>query len=143
MLVAGLVTASALPGCAAPTQGATTFSLEDTHWVMVSLRGNPVAAGAAPGAGRAPDLMLLSSGRRVTAYGGCNRLMGTYRHDGAALGFGPMTGTRMACPATMELESTYVATLQAVARWRVSGDRLQLLDTQQAVIAEFEAGAVR
>lgn len=141
--LAGLLFALALSGCAATAGGGTPAPLEDTPWVLVSLHGNPVGTATTPGLARPPDLTLRSTGQRAAAFGGCNRLMGSYRRDGAALAIERLVSTRMACPATMAVESSYVAALQAVTRWRMAGNRLQLLDSAQAVVAEFEPGPAR
>jgi copper homeostasis protein (lipoprotein) len=59
--------------------------------------------------------------------------------DGSALTFGNLALTRMACAEGMDQETAFLAALGNVRSWRISGDRLELLDTGGATLATFQA----
>jgi heat shock protein HslJ len=54
-----------------------------------------------------------------------------------------MAGTMMACERGMEQEQRFLQSLAKVARYRIEGRRLELLDAGGAVVARFEASAPR
>jgi hypothetical protein len=86
-----------------------------------------------------PGGKLLATVDRVSGSSGCNRLMGGYRVEGEALTFDQLAGTRMACAEGMETEKAFLDALARVARWRISGDKLELLDAGGRLLATFEA----
>jgi heat shock protein HslJ len=50
-----------------------------------------------------------------------------------------MATTRMACPeAFMAQESAFLKALEAVAAWKISGNRLELKDANGLVLARFD-----
>jgi heat shock protein HslJ len=49
----------------------------------------------------------------------------------------------MACPAGMEQEQRFLQSIEQVERYRISGSHLEMLDGAGAVIARFEAVALR
>jgi copper homeostasis protein (lipoprotein) len=116
--------------------------LLDVHWSLTVLNGGSVGAGMS-GATRDASLTLHSKDQRVSGSGGCNRLVGSYTHDGGALRFGQMAGTMMACPEGMETEKEFLETLPRVTGWRIADAHLELLDAGGAVLARFEARPAR
>ena len=44
----------------------------------------------------------------------------------------------MACPEGMETEAAFTAALSKVSTWRVIGERLELYDANDALVARFE-----
>jgi uncharacterized lipoprotein YbaY/heat shock protein HslJ len=121
-------------GCEALAGRAT---LENTYWRLASLRGRPVPP--VENQQREPHLILQPAQKRVAGSGGCNRLMGSYALEGARLSFSQMAGTMMACPQGMETERALLDGLATVARWQIDSQRLELLDAQGDIVAEFEA----
>lgn len=49
----------------------------------------------------------------------------------------------MACPAGMDTEKEFLATLQQVSRWRIAGEHLEFYDASGNVLGRFEARALR
>ena len=49
----------------------------------------------------------------------------------------------MACPSGMEQERAFLDMLGVVARWRIDGQRLELIDERADVVARFEAVSLR
>src|SRR5690242_13082597 len=101
---------AALAACSASGAGGThatqpdnpLASLEGTSWNAVEVNGTAVA-GDVTASERRPHLVFGADGR-VSGSDGCNRLTGPYSVNGSnGLAFGPLAGTRMACPGTDEL----------------------------------------
>ena len=110
-------------------------TLTDTYWKLTRLRGKAVPVGAD---GREPHLVLAGQGR-VSGSGGCNRLVGGYRLDGARIELTRIAGTMMACPEGMETEHAFTAALGEVRSWRLAGEQLDLLAADGVVLLRFEA----
>lgn len=103
----------------------------------MTLGGAPINA---PPDTREMHLILQLNQQRVSGFSGCNRLMGAYQVDGDRLSFSQMAGTMMACPQqSMDTEQRFHAMLHKVARWRVDGEKLDLLDASGATLAQFES----
>jgi len=117
-----------LAGChETPTPG-LELSLTGTVWKVVELDGQMVATETIP------TLQLEPSGNRVIGFGGVNRVVGTYRLDGATLYFGPLVATRMAGPARqMNVEAKFLQLLGTVTGCRATGQWLVLLAGDKVV----------
>lgn len=113
--------------------------LRNTYWKLVRLNGAPVRV--APGQ-REPHLILARDQQRVSGYGGCNRLTGSFGLGEDRLSFRGFAGTMMACPG-MEQEQRLLQALEKVERYRISGSHLEVLDGSGTVLARFEAVAAR
>ena len=87
------------------------------------------AIGGAALAGEKHADITFTADHRAHGTTGCNRFMGGFTLDGAALRFGPVAGTRMACEAPlMDQEQRFHAALEAVHGWRMDGATLLLTD---------------
>lgn len=114
--------------------------LRDTYWKLVRLGDTPVRVAERQ---REPHLIFASGQPRVSGSGGCNRVTGSFQQDGDTLRLRQTAGTMMACPAGMEQEQLFLQSLEKVARYRIQGSHLEMLDAAGAVIARFEAVALR
>lgn len=114
--------------------------LRGTYWKLVRLGAAPVEAAEKQ---REPHLILANSESRVSGSGGCNRVSGSFELDGDKLRFRRMLSTRMACVAGMELEQRFLQSIETVERYRIKGSDLEMLDAGSAVIARFQAVALR
>jgi len=114
--------------------------LRGTYWKLVRLGGAPVQAA---GKQREAHLIFANVEPRVSGSGGCNRITGGFELDGDKLLLSRMASTRMACPEGMDQEQRFLQSLGKVERYRVSGSHLDLMDAAGAVIARFEAVALR
>ena len=106
-----------------------TLSLEDLQgqeWVLAGLgRDEPVPD--------ALDVTLTFSADGVAGHSGCNRYFGSVEPDGGPgeLRFGPLAGTRMACPQPqMDFETRYLRLLAGVSHYGFLNGQLALT-TQQ------------
>ncbi len=114
--------------------------LEDTRWHLVEVEGKPIAAAAERAQ---PYIVLFSDQKQAQGFGGCNRMMGAYQHDGDALKFGPLAGTKMACDYPENPEDAFMQALAATARARVIDNQLELSDRNGEVLARLEARKAR
>lgn len=123
----------------APAAAGASLPLEGTHWRLASLGGQAVPT---PAGVREIYLMLDGGQRRASGFAGCNQFFAGYTLNGSTLRFERPGATLMACPALAQ-EQSYLNALTTTASWRVSGERLQLLDGQGRAQAEFTARAPR
>jgi copper homeostasis protein (lipoprotein) len=114
----------------------STASLVNTYWKLMRLGGAAVTVGEGQ---REPHFILQVDGQRVIGSGGCNRFMGRYSVEADRLTFGPLAGTRMACPEGMEQEDAFHEALGSAATWRIIGERLELFDAAGKSLARFES----
>ena len=109
-----------------PTSAA---DLAGTSWTLVSIGGTPVVEASGP---------HITFGANGDANGstGCNSFSGSYATDGAALTFGPMATTRMACGEDlMAQEAQALEALAAVSGWEIDADgRLHLTGGTEFVL---------
>jgi putative lipoprotein len=110
--------------------------LENTYWKLTSLGGSPVVTASRQ---REAHLILQPANRRVTGSGGCNRLSGSYQVNGDRISLGRVASTMMACVGGMKTEQDFLKALSKAIRWRISGQRLELLDAAGTPLASFEA----
>lgn len=129
---------SAVPQMSPATAAAgSTASLTNTYWKLMTLQGS---AAASPPGTREIHLILQLNEQRVAGFSGCNRLMGGYQLAEDRLSFSQIAGTMMACPQpAMDTERDFHVMLQKVVRWRIDGERLDLLDASGATLAQFES----
>ncbi|MGC3965034.1 MAG: META domain-containing protein [Rhodocyclaceae bacterium] len=122
------------------TCGATApAALQDTYWRLTRLGHQSVRVADR---NREPYISFKDGGN-VSGSSGCNRMVGTYKQEGDALSFGPIAGTRMACISGMDQEQRFLSALGAVAKWRIDGSHLELLDASGQSLARFEAVQMR
>jgi len=112
--------------------------LTNTYWRFDRLRGEQIKG--LPDR-REPHLVLQDTpSPRIRATVGCNRMTGSYDRQGEHLTFGPLAGTRMACPAPLDrLEDALARALGDVRGYRSTGEILTLLDGQGEIIALLTA----
>jgi heat shock protein HslJ len=110
--------------------------LEDTYWRLLTLIDQAVIA---PDPQREPHMMLRSLDHRVIGFAGCNRMRGDYDVEGDRLEFDGVAGTMMACPGVMEGERAFHDALKRTFSYRITGERLILLDENGEPLAELES----
>ncbi|HQT01421.1 MAG TPA: META domain-containing protein [Thiobacillus sp.] len=112
-------------------------SLEDTHWKLVEVGGQPARVQA----GEREAYLLLLDGL-ASGGSGCNKLMGRYTvGTRSQLTLGPMASTRMACtPELMAQESALHSAFSRTTGYRIDGNTLELRDDDN-VLARFTSRA--
>lgn len=121
---------------ATPAPMAAGRALEGTYWRAIELAGKSTPAQDP----KREAHLIFQPGGRVAGSDGCNRISGGYQRQDDALSFGPIAGTRMACPDSAEIEGAFQAALKGTTRFRITGDRLELLDASGARTAAFVPG---
>jgi putative lipoprotein len=121
----------------APTSShSATAKLKGTHWKLIELGGNPVAA--LPGVSEA-NLVLGVDEQWLSGSGGCNRLVGGYKLHQRSLHFRADGLTSMAClEPLMKQEQAFVKALQATTSYGIVGGTLELRDGER-VLAKFKS----
>jgi len=103
------------------TDGAA--GLEDVSWVLDPASATSLSA-TAPADARV-DLVFET--RMAHGLSACNTYRGDYTLDGASLSFGALAVTQMACaPEVSDLETAYLAALDGVTGFAVTGNTLVL-----------------
>jgi heat shock protein HslJ len=123
-------------GLAAATMSASAAdaALIDTRWTLESVRGIPAVGSR----GGAPHMVLGPDGG-VNGSTGCNQMGGGFTVDGDAIAFTPMRTTRMYCADAYRTEQELLKAFPDVARFVISGDRLELLTRDGVTLAVFVA----
>lgn len=114
---------------------AADASLLDTRWTLESVRGIPAAAGR----GGPPHFVLGADGG-MNGSTGCNQMRGDFSFDGESIVFSPIRTTRMYCADAYRTEQELLKSLPEVARFIITGDRLELLTKDGVTLAVFVAG---
>lgn len=110
----------------------TMPGLEKITWELYELRGVPLEFDR--------PLTVQFEGGSVQAFGGVNRMGGSYQLAEGRLSIGPLHATRMAGPPElMELEQTFADALTAANGCQTGNGELNLLDGAE-VIARFREG---
>lgn len=131
--VLALMLVAALPaGCGSddgskPATSVPDAALVGTQWVLDA---------------SAATSWLRFAPSQVTGDDGCNQFTGSYRRSGSALTFGPLAGTRKACPGTAGETATRVTSaLGRVAGYAISGRTLRLSAQSGDVLLTYRARA--
>ena len=124
-----------LPAPVAQQVETPVFSLQ-SDWRLTSLGGQKVSAGADGAA-----YLRFAEDNRVTGYGSCNRIIGTYLREGQQTTFSKMAATRRLCLASMEIEDSFFKALEATRNWDITenGTVLRFYDADKHLLLEMEA----
>lgn len=112
-----------------------TPTLTGKKWVLKELFGSAVGEVN----NQVPFIEFDSTGTRVSAFAGCNRMNGSYTiEEDIKITFGPMMATKMACP-DMSVEDKLAQVLQQADNFYLSNDTLKLHKAKMAPLAMFVA----
>jgi heat shock protein HslJ len=116
-------------GTNATPEPTAAADLAGTSWTLVSVGGTPIVVGSGAS-------LTFDAGGNVSGSTGCNRVSGTYAVDGAALTFGPLATTRMACQEDlMTQEAAVLDALAGVSGWEIDDEgRLHLTGGTELVL---------
>lgn len=138
------------------------FMLFLAGFALVMLQGNQMAKSNLPGGGASitgidwrpvvigADTMPDDSGMSVqfavdgsiNGNGGCNGFFGSVEKTETGISIGPLGATRKACPQPiMDRESAFLDALQNTTSFQTGKESLQLLDSENVLLAELVAGA--
>jgi heat shock protein HslJ len=138
--IAPILVCIQLAGCAsegASTPAAKPVTLENTYWKLTGLGGAPVSVAKDP---REPHLVLQSRDRRVDGADGCAKLRGNYLTEGSSVSFVEIASSKSdSCVAGVDNGQALQRALSGVARWRIVGRELELMNERNDTLARFEA----
>lgn len=119
---------------------ASSVPLVATRWRLTQLGGEIVPN---PAGDNTISLQLMAQNARAVGFAGCNRMFGGYALSNDTLRFEQMGATKMACMdnARMQIEQRYLEMFSSVARWKITGNKLELLDAAGQSLATFEGRA--
>jgi putative lipoprotein len=115
-------------------------ALEGAHWGLLTLGAAYAELGAG---GKQLDIRFLAEDTRAAGFSGCNRFSGSYTREDrsdsqGSLTFGPLAGTRMACPQGRgDIELDYLQALEKVTAYRLLDNTLSLL-AGDVIVASFK-----
>lgn len=151
LIVLALAVVAPLLSCGSPEQEETSAAaaaatdespeqLMARGWKLVSITGAGIDLPLTP---EIEITLVFTPDGRITGSGGCNRYFsGVELGAPGELTLGPVGSTMMACPEmTMALEQQYLRALQGARRYRLAGDRLEVLFGEDGVLS-FEATAL-
>jgi len=122
-------------GLVAATMSASAAdaALLDTRWTLESVRGMPAVSG------RGDPYVVLGPDGGLTGNTGCNQMGGGFTVTGDTIVFGPIRTTRMYCADVYRTEQEMLKAFRDVARFVITGDRLELLTKDGVTLAIFVA----
>ncbi|HHX65504.1 MAG TPA: META domain-containing protein [Chloroflexi bacterium] len=136
VILAALLAALTLSACgvegAAP--GTTDQpSLAGTQWVLTEINGRPALDD--------PEVTLVFDDSNAGGDAGCNSYGGDYTAEDGTLTFGEIVSTLRLCvdEEVMAQETAFLDTLRQTEGYRVSGDRLEIIDAAGTTILVFAA----
>jgi putative lipoprotein len=110
-------------------------SLENTYWRLTNLGEEAVHIPAG-----AREVYLQLKGGQMSGFAGCNSLGGKYEISADQLKLSQIASTMMYCEGPgMAIERSLFAAVARVARYRIDGQYLELLDESGTSLAKFEA----
>ena len=124
-------------GTESPSVSTNAAQLRTTYWKLTALGSTPVNVADSQ---REPHIVFANDSK-LSGSGGCNRMFGSYELSGDAIVITGVGATKMACQDGMDVESAFLPSMQRVAKYRITGQQLELLDAGGAVVAKFEAKA--
>ncbi len=133
------VPATPAPPAAKQASRVPDSPLRNTYWKLVRLDGKRVVV---TGNQREPHLVFAADEMRVQGNGGCNGIGGGFETKGNTLKIGNLIGTMMACDG-MQQETAFTRALGTVERYRIKGNRLDMLNPAGKVVLRFNAVALR
>ena len=132
LLVSALLGGCTFPSTSEPSPSTPLAAVAGFEWALHELDG----ASAPVGNGGRRATLVISDSMRVAGFAGCNRYFGNYTLTGAALRFGQIGMTRMACQEGMTLEQQLARALEATRSYRLDGNELVLLG-ESGPVARF------
>jgi heat shock protein HslJ len=119
-------------GCSVVFAGSDASpGLDDSAWVLNGLPGRALVPQSA-------STLQFAAGR-ASGSDGCNRFAGAYTQDKAALSFGQLVSTQMACTAeVMEQARAVTVALSATRSHRIGVDTLELLGADGQTLALYK-----
>lgn len=107
----------------------------DREWRLITVDDRPVQTGSGPRA----HLRLVSDGRKVEGFTGCNSLQAHYESAGRSMSFVGLATTRKFCPGLMEQERAFLNGLERTRYWKLKDGGLVLMSEAREALLLFRA----
>lgn len=111
-------------------------ALEGQSWILTQM----LSAG---GQTQILDVAVSAEfdGTTISGNAGCNSYHASYEASGNEISFGPVAGTKMACPeAETSTEARYLQLLEGVATFETSGRSMSMSDADGTPVLQFMQG---
>ena len=111
-------------------------ALEGEAWILTQM----LTAG---GQTEIVDVSVNASfdGTAISGVSGCNQYNASYEATGAQISFGPIAGTKMACPEPDgSTEARFLQLLKGVASYQLSGRAMSMNDADATPVLQFMKG---
>ena len=130
ILVLGLM----FSACGSSGSNTEDRPLEGTEWILYEMNGVKLQ----PAEGKNVTVKFDSTENNINGKAPCNTYGGPFIKSPGKLYFGGIFSTEMACD-DLKAEQEYFGLLSKVFNYRISGNKLYLLDNSQNVILRFKA----
>lgn len=108
-------------------------ALYESTWLAEEVMGQPVAP-------QVTSSLEVDSDGKVSGNAGCNGYFGSVIIDGAAMSFGNLGSTKIACPEpARSQEDRLLSALDSTRGYHLQDDRLVLLDGAGDTLVRFRA----
>ena len=118
------------------TEPAAT-ELVNTRWQLQEAGGTDIKIREG---GASPFFQLIEEQNVVQGFGGCNNFRGSYRLEGKSITFSQVAATMKMCPENMAQEQLFFSLLDSTVSFELSGDELNLYNTENELIGSLKAG---
>ena len=108
----------------------TSLALNDTHWVLEQINGQPVMNDNLP-------TLSFRGDQEVGGNASCNTFFGTYVLKDDTVTITGLGHTEMGCVGVMDQETAYLAALESVKTFRIEDGKLLLINATGDIILMF------
>ncbi len=108
----------------------SSLALNDTHWVLEQINGQPVIDDTLP-------TLSFRGDQEVGGYASCNTFFGTYVSKDNTVTITGLSYTEMGCVGVMDQETAYLAALESAKTYRIEDGKLLLFDAAGDAVLVF------
>lgn len=113
-------------------------TITEKYWKLKVLYGKPIEMER--NQERETYFTLKTDHNRLTGFGGCNQLMGSYQLDDLQqIRFSKISTTRKACTNIQFKETEFIRMFEDASQYKIGRDQLTLLNNRNEELARFEA----
>ena len=111
------------------------MDLFDIEWRLIKIDDRLVQSDS----GTRAHLRLVSAGRKVEGFTGCNSVQGRYESASQNVRFVGLATTRKLCPGSMEQERAFLNGLERTRYWKAENRELVLMSEDHEAVLLFKA----
>ncbi len=110
-----------------------TVPLIATTWYLININNQPIEINV-----EKPMKLKLNADNTFKGFGGCNQIWGGWKMMNTQIEFSHISRTKMACEK-MDDENNLVDILKQSKAYFISGNKLNLINSNAAILATFRA----